>query len=418
MKRAAIIIHFLLLVVIGTCAAQDSTDIFSHVRIDSMRNSWHASLAGNDAGLWFCAWSERTQIGAAIRGAFLTHGQRTNIAVRDLSTSPSAAGNAENIDDERPAAVFLTDSSVLIAWQRRSGGANFIVARVLYEDGRMTDVFTVSDDSAPGMMPAAGRGTGSEVVVAWQDYRNGDVDVYTQHFDAAGHAVGRNVRINDDPSHAMQGAPHFAADNGENLLLFWPDNRDDQAWKFYYQRIDSPTDKNILIDSAQRKAMTTLISGVCLPGDSAVFTWKDYREGHSNIYRRVADLKNATLSSAERINDDRGKRWQRLAVVDGNGRGNLVLCWEDYRNTEINQRGDIYLQVFARDGNRIGGNLKVNDRDDRIARKMPSVSMQKDDWYLIIWHQGEEGAFHLVGQWLQYPTVRKGGNFCLTCEEE
>lgn len=418
MKRVLLFFLSLLFYPWYTGAAQDSTDIYGHIRLDSTRNTWHATLAGNDAGLWFCAWSERTRDGAAIHGAFLTRGQRENILPIHISAYSGSIDNEALCEDERPAAVFLTDSTLLISWQQRSGSGNSVVARVLSVSGRMTQIFRVADDTAPGMMPSAGRSANGEAFIAWQDYRNGDVDIYVQRFDAAGRPIGKNERVNDDQSHAMQGQPHFAADNSYGPLILWPDNRVDGAWKFYYHRLAEPDAQNVLIDSAQRKAMTTLISGACLPGDSAVFVWKDYREGHSNIYRRRADLRQGAFSAAERINDDDGERWQRLAVIDGNGRGNTVLCWEDYRNTDINQRGDIYLQVFGRDGARLGQNVKVNDRDDRIARKMPSLVMAIDDWYLIIWHQGEEGAFHLAGQWMRYPVMREGMNFCLTCEEE
>ncbi|MBE0644378.1 MAG: hypothetical protein IH600_09890 [Bacteroidetes bacterium] len=408
-----IVISGLLSFLLGVAAsAQDSTIVFGHMQRDSTENTWHATLCGNDAGVWFCVWSMRSQRGAAVRGAFLSRGQREDIRLIDVSFP----GTSE--EDTRPAAAFLTDSTVLVAWQRNSGGKNVIKGCVLDRDGRAGPVFDISDDSAPGMMPAAGRNAAHEAVVVWQDYRNGDVDIYAQHYDVEARTLGSNVRINDDGMRAMQGQPRVAADNEKSFLLLWPDNRVDGAWKFYYQLFGGPAARNVLIDSAQRKAMTTIISGAWIAEDSVLFAWKDYREGHSNIYRRTAEISHDALSSAERINDDTGERWQRLASVDGNGHGNAVICWEDYRNTENNQRGDVYLQVFARDGARSGGNVKVNDRDDRIARKMPAIVMAADGWYLIVWHQGEEGAFNIVGQWLQYPDQREGGNFCLTCGTE
>jgi hypothetical protein len=412
MERASLFCISMLFILGCAGTAADSSDIHGHAWLDNTRNTRHASLTGNDNGLWFCTWTERTQSGARVRGAFLERGQRQEIHMVDVSRP------AEGTQDERSSAAFLTDSTVLVAWQRSGNGGSTVKASVLHRDGSVTAAFDVSDESAPGMMPAAGRNAAGEIAVAWQDYRNGDVDIYAQRFDAMARPVGANVRINDDNSQAMQGQPHIAADNGATVLLIWPDNRDDGAWKFYYQRFGFPEARNVLIDSAQRKAMTTVISGVCLGIDSAVFAWKDYREGHSNIYLRRADLGSGTLSSAERINDDTGERWQRLASIDGNGKGNVVCCWEDYRNTEINQRGDIYLQVFARDGARIGVNLKVNDREDRITCKMPIIVMDVDGWSLVIWHQGEEGAFNLSGQWMRYPAEREGANFCLTCGKE
>jgi len=252
-------------------------------------------------------------------------------------------------------------------------------------------------------------------IVVWQDYRSGNADIVTQRFDAEGRPVGKNVLVNDDGMAALQGQPRIAADNGDHVLLLWPDNRIDGAWKFYYHCFGADAARNVLIDSAQRKAMTTIINAVCLPGDSAFFAWKDYRTGTSNIYRRIADLRSGTFSPAELINDDDGNRWQRLPAVDGDGKGGVVVCWEDYRNTVTNQKGDTYLQPYGRDGTRIGGNVRVNDRDDRLARKKPSIVMDTDGWYLVIWHQGEEGVSHLVGQWMRYPAQREGANFCLTC---
>ncbi len=389
----------------------DDAAAAGHVQRDSTRNTWHATLTGNGAGLWFSAWQVRTSGGAAIEGAFLSGGQRSGLQTVRISDPQ------QGVEDARPATVFLDDSTVFVVWQRDSVGRNAIIGRVLRRDGTLGTVFPVSDGSAPGMMPAAGRGSAGDIVVAWQDYRNGDVDIYAQRFDSRVAALGENVRINDDASHALQGAPHIAADNGKRILLMWPDNRTDGAWKFYCQAFGTAAE-NVLIDSAQRKAMTTLISGVWLNEDSALFTWKDYREDHSNIYYRRADLRDASFAPAVRINDDTGDRWQRLAVTDGDGRGHTVVCWEDYRNTEINQRGDIYLQVFARDGSPSGRNIKVNDRDDRIARKMPAISMDGAGGYLVIWHQGEEGFYNIMGQWFRYPDHRDGANFCLTCGEE
>lgn len=190
-------------------------------------------------------------------------------------------------------------------------------------------------------------------------------------------------------------------------------------WKFYTAAFDGVTaGRNLLVDSAQRKAMTTLPSAVILPHDSALFAWKDYREGHSNIYFRHADLRAGSFSSAQRLNDDTGDRWQRLVVLDSDDAGNVVACWEDYRNTLHNQKGDIYLQPLARDGSFIGRNVRVNDDTVRISRKMPQIAMLRDGTYLVVWHQGHEGGFELRGQWFRYPAERIGRNFCITCSED
>lgn len=407
MKRLAL---FLLLLYLCSAhlAAQDDVPVWDHVHVDSTRNVWHVSADCNDGGLWAVVWSERTRVGATVHAAFLERGQRKDI--RCVQVTAAMAG----IEDARPSVTFLTDSTVLVAWQRREALSRRIYAAVVQRDGVVGGTFPVQQVQADGMMPATGRCLRDGLLVAWQDYRNGNADVYARYVADDGTATGPDILINDDAASAMQGAPRIARDNRNGHLLVWPDNRADRKWKFYYHRIGATGSGNVLIDSAQRKAMTTIVSAVCVSEDTAHIFWKDYREGDSNIYRRIVDLGSGTFSPAERINDDVGDRWQRLVVAAGDRKGNTVACWEDHRNTENNQRGDIYLQVFDRDGMSRGRNIKVNDRNDRIARKMPVIAMDGGGWYLLLWHQGEQGTFTIAGQWFRYPAHRVSDNFLLT----
>lgn len=397
---------------VSACAqTRNITESESVAQSATLRDSWHAVLTDDDAGRVYCAWSQREERRAVIRVAMLIPGVEHPLRLY-------TADQPGDCEDVRPALACTGSGAVLVAWQRGCDGRRSIVTLLL--DTLLQsreEVQTVADRQNP-VMPAAGANRQGEVMLTWQDFRNGNFDIYGQLYDHRGERAGTAFRINDDDGTALQGPPRVARDNFNDFLVLWPDNREDGMWKFYAQRVrDGLVGKNLLVDSAQRKAMTTLASAVWLTADSAVFAWKDYREGHSNIYRRRANMVVEKLSPAERINDDSTSRWQRLVVVDSDGQGNAVSCWEDYRNTETNQRGDIFMQPFAHDGTLFGENLRVNTRDDRIARKMPGISMLADGRYLVIWHQGEDGGFNLYGQWFHYPAERIGENFCLTCEE-
>jgi hypothetical protein len=298
--------------------AQDTHDSLSHgvtrdcaVMHDSLRNTMHAVLTGR-GGQRFCAWSERNRAGAAIKGVFLSRGQRSDFHPVEISLP------GPGVEDEHPAAAFLSDSTVFVVWQRRSGGLSTLAACIVHRSGVLGELQTISDASAACLAPAAARNDEGEILIAWQDYRNGDADIYAQRFDTLARSVGTNQRINDDGARAVQGAPRVAADNRVGFLVMWPDNRSDGAWKFYYHRIGDPAARNVLIDSAQRKAMTTVISGVCLANDSAVFAWKDYREGHSNIFLRRADLarrRSRTHSASTTTRVNAGSDWPQPTVT-------------------------------------------------------------------------------------------------------
>lgn len=383
---------------------------------DSVRAAWHAALTDDDSARVLCTWSLRTNTGAHIEGVMLRTGQRSGLVMRAI-TDPGP-----ECEDTHPAAVLLANGGVLVGWQRGCASGvrkgQRVYAAHFDADLRAVDESLLLSD-AVGLAPAAGRRTDGDALLVWQDYRNGGADIYAQRFDRIGNATGEAVMLNDDASRALQGPPHAAADCRDDFLLLWPDNREDNMWKFMATSFDcTHAGRNLLVDSAQRKAMTMLVSAVVMPGDSALFAWKDYREGHSNVYLRHADLAGGTLSPAVRLNDDTTDRWQRQPVLDSDGRGNVVACWEDYRSSLRNQKGDIFMQVFARDGSRIGGNRRVNDDTVRVARKMPRIAMLRDGTYLVVWHQGDEGNFELRGQWFRYPADRIGRNFRISCIED
>ncbi len=412
-QKRSIPLLILFLLAASLRAQQEGEEIvFGHLQADSVRDAWHAVLADDDEGRILCVWSERCASETRILSAMLQPMQRRGFRIDTVSV-------ADSCEDVRPAAAFLGNERILVAWQQGCAGRQSIRGRLLDRAGRASGpIFAVNKGAYNAMMPAAGRNSRGEAIVAWQDYRNGLPDIYAQRFDAEGRPVGDNVQINDDASRAMQGPPRIAADNGAQFLLLWPDNRGDGAWKFYTASLgDGQPSTNLLVDSAQRKAMTTLAAALALPPDSALFAWKDYREGHSNIYLRRANLRTGEFAAALRLNDDTTDRWQRLVVLDSDGQESVAACWEDHRNTENNQKGDIYLQWLRRDGSTAGKNRKVNTRSDRIPRKMPKLAMLHDGSLLVLWHQGNDGSFDLHGQWYRSSGEEAGASFCITCRE-
>ncbi len=388
-----------------------STSGITHLQYDQIRNSYNATVNDDGRDRFAVAWSERDSKGGRIYSALLDRFQRVDPVVFAVSEPPTGC------TDVRPSITHLSGDAWLIIWQRICSGRQWILGRVI-ENGNAKEEFTINDTtlSKYAATPFTRKNEEGEVLIVWQENRGSNTDVFAALFNRENGTMEAQ-RVNDDEGKWMQGSPVLSSGGRENLLVFWTDNRVDGYWKLYSRLWnDGPVGMNVLVDSAQRKAMTIVPSCYMKSADTAVFTWKDYREGHSNIYSRTADIPCSDFSPARRINDDKGKRWQRLAVIDGDARGNYVICWEDYRNTEINQRGDTYLQPFLCSSAVEGKNVRVNDRSDRIARKIPQIAMNRRGDYLVLWHQGERGQFIIMGQWFQFPAERVGDNFCVSCE--
>ena len=89
-------------------------------------------------------------------------------------------------------------------------------------------------------------------VIAWQDRRSGDLDVYFQSFDAAGIAEGPNRRANDDSGTAAQYAPTVAMDRTGRFAILWSDVRFEAGPSLVGQRFNAqgtPADGNFRITS-------------------------------------------------------------------------------------------------------------------------------------------------------------------------
>ena len=121
------------------------------VDADSLRDSWHAVLADDDAARVYCAWSQREAHRAVIRVALLSPGKEHTI--RHI-TIPQPG----NCEDVRPALACLGSGVLLVAWQRGCAGSRRIVSLLL--DSLLQplgEVTTVAGKMNPVMIKPSGR---------------------------------------------------------------------------------------------------------------------------------------------------------------------------------------------------------------------------------------------------------------------
>ncbi|HEY5648975.1 MAG TPA: hypothetical protein VIU33_05720, partial [Nitrospiria bacterium] len=66
-----------------------------------------------------------------------------------------------------------------------------------------------------------------DVAVAWEDFRNGDSDIYLTKRPAGG-LFGPNQRVNDDPGGIEQYHPSLALDSAGAAFVIWTDSRNNR----------------------------------------------------------------------------------------------------------------------------------------------------------------------------------------------
>ncbi|MCK7523675.1 MAG: hypothetical protein MZV64_41585 [Ignavibacteriales bacterium] len=66
---------------------------------------------------------------------------------------------------------------------------------------------------------------GVSFVIAWEDRRNGNKDIYFQRYNSSGIAQSLNTKANDDAGGADQKNSSLSMDEGGNFIIVWTDNR-------------------------------------------------------------------------------------------------------------------------------------------------------------------------------------------------
>ncbi|MBN2070184.1 MAG: T9SS type A sorting domain-containing protein [Candidatus Krumholzibacteriota bacterium] len=130
-------------------------------------------------------------------------------------------------------------------------------------------------------------------IVAWQDLRNGDYDIYAQRLDASGAVQWTANGIAICAAAEEQRYPVIISDGAGGAIIVWQDFRNGEFnIDIYAQRVDSSgtvqwaTDGVAICAAPADQDSPMLVS--CGPG-GAIVTWQDMRSGGYDIYAQLVD---------------------------------------------------------------------------------------------------------------------------------
>ncbi|GAH49620.1 unnamed protein product, partial [marine sediment metagenome] len=193
-------------------------------------------------------------------------------------------------------------------------------------------------------------------IITWDDKRNGgDLNIYAQKVDSNGYVQWLIDGVPVSTAGNDQMYPQICSDGAGGAIIIWFDYRSGSKWDIYAQRIDS--NGNILWNnngSVISTALNTLDEPqICSDGaGGAIFTWRDYRSGNSDIY-------------AQRIGSNGNIQWidngTALCTV-GSDQYNPQICSEEAGGAIITwygRRNGSSLDIYAQKIDSIG-NVKWN----------------------------------------------------------
>jgi hypothetical protein len=187
------------------------------------------------------------------------------------------------------------------------------------------------------------------VIVAWEDSRYGERNIYAQRLSAAGARMwpDTGVVVCAAPGHQL--APVAVTDGAGGALIAWEDIRSGSA-DIYAQRLDAAGAPQWAKDGA---AICTALSqqfqqAIAADGKGgAIVAWSDARSGSFDIYAQRVNAGGAIQWGVDGVVVDGETNSQTDSRIVADGFGGAVLAWMDSR---AGQNADMFVQRLRTDG--------------------------------------------------------------------
>lgn len=331
------------------------------------------------------------------------------------------------------------DGRTVVVWEDYSLSGSIVAARIIGSGGTfVTAPMMVNADggSVSHWVPSVAVEPSAGFLVAWEDYRNGNADIYAQLYNGAGVKVGSNLALVPSPNNvADQYAPRVAFLSANKYVISWLDQRSGQ--EVYLQEYNTnsgltggnklvsggdplelawdidlavATDGHLLVSWASFGALSQiktvrydlLLNRIGTPAarnlsllgqrwapsarflaDSGyVLSWTEVISDNNDISLMVFDTLGTRLLPAEvRVNDDAlGAVSSQPSIAAASNWYNLVAYADQRRDL-----GDIYLRAFSNALSTVYPSQRVNQDGAGVLQAQPSVAVTYDDAALVLW---------------------------------
>ncbi len=246
--------------------------------------------------------------------------------------------------DNFPKIIHDGAGGVWITWSIE-GVEDDIVIQNIDSEGNLrwskygVDVCTEFDQQIFPQMVSDGSGG---VIIAWWDFRNMYGDIYAQRIDASGSDLWTYNGVAICTETDEQREPKIISDGDGGAVIVWGDFRNASDYDIYAQRIDSLgatqwTDNGVAICTATDHQ---LYSKVVTDGSGgAIIVWEDSRSDN-DIYAQRVNREGVVQWTANGVAICAVASIQDGAWIVSDGAGGAVITWRDWRNGN----SDIYAQ--------------------------------------------------------------------------
>ncbi len=336
----------------------------------------HPAMAMNENGDFFVVWQDR-------RNDF-----NELYAQRFTTSAALVKSNFKLADDQGSAEQIHSDIAVspagdfMIVWQDRRNGYSDIYAQFYNAAGvAQGNNIKVNNNTAPvHNNPVIACYADGYFIIAWEAVSYGIPDIYAQDFSQTGTPRGANFKVNDDAWGSRHAHPVVCANGQAYILIAWEDERNGNV-DIYAQRYDSALNQeggNFKVNDNSNPSSQSMPSVAMDQSSTFVVVWQDDRANDMDIYGQRYNSSGVPIKSNFWINDDAGQAGQFTPTVAMDPAGNFAVVWADARNDTWR----LYGQRYDAAGTKKGGNFMIQDQYGGID---PVIAMNNTGEFLVAW---------------------------------
>ncbi len=277
--------------------------------------------------------------------------------------------------------MAVWDATVHVIWGEAEAPNNLYYIRSADKGVTWNDAMKVSLTPSGSAYPSIAV-EDSLVYVLWQDWRDGNLEMYFRRSSDDGQTWDDEVRLTTDPARSRFGS---MAASGTFVHVVWEDNRNATDEVYYKRSVDAGQTWDADVRLVQ------IPSDSCFPcvavKDSNVYVvWSDARSGSREIYfKRSADA-GMTWSEDTRLTDDPASSWMPTIEVQDSV---IYLAWMD-------RRFDYNFEIFTEYSLDRGETWSSPSRVSNAAGYSMNPSLAaRDSSIYVSWHDTRDGNFEI-----------------------
>jgi hypothetical protein len=378
-------IILLLLAVTSSLFSQWQPD----VRLTNAANSSYLALNGRPTA------TNATNIHVVwydYRDAQLIGGEGVNIYYkRSTNNGVSWSSDIKIVNDLRSSfepSIDVYQNNIHVVWYDDRHGRLEIYYKRSTDDGitwgsdvRLTNAAEDSEDPLLYVI-------GTSVHVVWSDWRDGNWEIYYKRSTNNGVNWSSDVRLTNSTGFSEH--PHVATTpDGQTIHVVWQDYRDGN-YEIYYKR---STNGGVNWGSDTRLTNATGNSrwpSLAISGTTIHLTWTDDRTGTEQIYYKKSTNNGISWTSDVRVVDQRSV----VSSVVLSHNGQLVhLVWMDYRHGTNNR--EIYYKRSVDAGASWESDVRLTSNSADQACPGVAIGVQTVH---VFWHDYRDGNWEIYSK--------------------